>query len=95
MLIGITSITKEEVAGPIPASGIMNTIKLLNEQNLIDYPKNCQYPGCDKPATDIAEDRDRNVVDFYCDAHADQTVDSGRPEYRVSCPNCGCGFGVN
>lgn len=74
----------------------MYTVILLDDA---EVQKNnngkCQYPGCDEPATDIAEDRDRRTVEFYCDKHADRAVDQGSPEYRVCCPNCGCGFGVN
>jgi hypothetical protein len=68
---------------------------VLKDQDIVEINGKCQYPHCDKPATDIVEDRERQKVEFYCADHATDVVDHGRPEYNVSCPNCGCYFGVN
>lgn len=62
----------------------------------------CQYEDCEEPATYIASGRKRYGEDnghpnpgVYCDAHANVVEDEGNPEYRDTCPNCGCRFGVN
>jgi len=63
----------------------------------------CEYEGCDLPATDIAcgrrEWRDgppsHPEPGVYCEPHASKVTDEGCPEYVDTCPNCGCGFGVN
>lgn len=66
--------------------------------------KKCSYEGCDQPATDVAEGRNRSYtaspdghpgVAAYCDAHARLVAEEGSPEYEVVCPNCSCRFGVN
>ena len=61
----------------------------------------CQYEGCDQPATHIACGRVSYVEGFpqhpepacYCKAHADVVSDERYPEYTAACPNCGCLFG--
>lgn len=66
----------------------------------------CQYKGCEQNATDIARGREiykvfgndpsgHPGVGIYCEWHTDTVSEEGSPEYRVSCPNCGCCFGVN
>lgn len=55
----------------------------------------CQWDHCDQPATQVAYGRRRREIGVYCEAHADRVIDQDMPEYTVSCPNCGCGFGVN
>jgi hypothetical protein len=61
----------------------------------------CQWKGCRKQATVPAKGRDRSEdihpagVAEYCDDHAEVVAEEGSPEYRVSCPNCSCVFGVN
>lgn len=72
----------------------MKTLVFKNDE-VIRFEGNCQFPDCSKEAIAIAHDRVRNVVEFYCEAHAEQVADLECPEYHVGCPNCGCGFGVN
>lgn len=60
----------------------------------------CEYEGCSKKAEYLAKGRDDRggghpKIGSYCELHAHMVEDEGRPEYTVSCPNCGCGFGVN
>ena len=67
----------------------------------------CQYEGCDKPATHIAsgratrmgpewyENQGHPTLALYCEAHGEKVADEGAPEYHTTCPNCGCYFGVN
>lgn len=62
----------------------------------------CSWEGCDKPATDICKGRERPRrepghpgLNLYCKEHGKLVADEGSPEYRASCPNCGCHFGVN
>lgn len=50
---------------------------------------------CDQPATTVAEHSGTKELGKYCDKHARKAVDFHNPEYHVSCPNCGCDFGVN
>ncbi len=69
----------------------MNSILILTEEHNVK----CQYPDCNEPATAIADDSEKRQVGFYCDAHAEKVADYNSPEYHVSCPNCGCYFGVN
>lgn len=80
--------------GSIPSTGSMKTLVFKNNE-VIRIDGKCQFPDCVETATVIAHDRDRDVVEFYCEAHADQAADVGHPEYHVGCPNCGCWFGVN
>jgi len=61
----------------------------------------CQYAGCEQPATCLAQGRDcgdgrgHPQVGVYCSTHAPMVADEGDPEYGEHCPNCGCQFGVN
>lgn len=62
----------------------------------------CEYENCDHPATVIACGRNaysdrlgHPEPGVYCDLHAAKVTDERCPEYVDSCPNCGCGFGVN
>lgn len=60
----------------------------------------CAFGACDKPATTLAVGRSSreqlgHPLAWYCEGHAEQIADEGNPEYRESCPNCGCRFGVN
>jgi len=57
--------------------------------------RRCQYPDCKKPAIGTAYDRGKDRVLRVCAAHSDLVADRGSPEYLVSCPKCGCHFGVN
>lgn len=56
--------------------------------------QNCEYPECKRKATDLAVGR-KTKGSHFCNAHAELVTDEGSPEYIVSCPLCGCGFGVN
>lgn len=64
---------------------------------------NCQYEGCNKPATTIASGRvsydtrekSHPKPGLYCDSHALSVPLEGNPEYIEKCPNCRCHFGVN
>lgn len=62
----------------------------------------CCFPGCELPGETLAVGRDEwrgdkkaSPMGFYCEIHADSVSDEGSPEYVVSCPCCGCLFGVN
>jgi hypothetical protein len=59
----------------------------------------CEQPGCHEMAETAAEPgrvpgEHSAQPGVYCEAHADMAVERGTPEYKVSCPNCGCYFGV-
>jgi hypothetical protein len=70
---------------------------------LHDIPGQCQYAGCDKPATKMACGREsynedspcHPSPDFYCDEHAFAVADEDFPEYVHTCLNCGCLQGIN
>lgn len=62
-------------------------------QKEIDTTETCCE--CNEPATTVAEHSKTKEVGKYCDKHAREAVDARNPEYHVSCPNCGCDFGVN
>lgn len=53
----------------------------------------CHHEGCTETAVTISSGLS-DVAGFYCQVHADATVEEGAPEYMVSCPNCRCEFGV-
>lgn len=67
----------------------------------------CAYEGCELSATTLAKGRATQAygvdavehghpnVAMYCEAHAEVVADERAPEYTVSCPHCGCRFGVN
>ena len=56
-------------------------------------PRKCEWEDCDEPATEIAVG-EKHKLGCYCEKHADIVSDERRPEYNVSCPNCGCQFGI-
>lgn len=62
----------------------------------IEKDEKCEYDGvCRKPATTVVFNRCNNMLEALCDRHADIVSDYGGPEYRITCPNCGCYFGTN
>lgn len=75
-------------------------VKLLKEVERLEtlmgiWTATCQFERCKKAVETMAYDREKRVLGFYCGDHAYQVADKGDPEYRESCPNCGCYFGVN
>jgi len=65
---------------------------------MLEPPKviTCGYIGCDKPVTNIAAGRvSSKIPRYFCEDHAQIVANEQEPEYVVSCPNCGCRFGVN
>ena len=57
----------------------------------------CEYVGkdnkrCLRKATTVADSG--NHLGVYCNKHVDE-IPPKDAEYHVSCPNCGCHFGVN
>lgn len=57
--------------------------------------KICCVDGCKKKATTIVFDRPRLLLVKTCDEHIHTIAENDGPEYIVSCPACGCEFGVN
>lgn len=61
-------------------------------------PVMCNEVGCDETATHIACASalipDRNTLGVYCEAHAQTLSEDSHFGFSVSCPNCGCRFGV-
>lgn len=57
--------------------------------------KRCEYPDCKRAASGEAYDREQSRVMRVCMQHSEIVADRGSPEYLVSCPRCGCHFGVN
>ena len=77
----------------------MEKVLVFKDQEIVEINgKICEYDGCGNPATSIAENEKRgrpSVIGFYCEQHTSEVSDYNSPEYSVSCPNCGCRFGVN
>jgi hypothetical protein len=61
----------------------------------IEIDSICEYDGCDKKATDIVYSIDNQNVMLCCEVHADIVQDEQHPEYRDTCPNCGCRNPIN
>ena len=55
----------------------------------------CKIEGCRKLATHTAYDSKNKLIVDCCESHADAIAENEWPEYVVSCPDCGCKFGVN
>jgi hypothetical protein len=56
-------------------------------------PVKCAF--CTQDADSVAYDRENKKIFHVCSIHKNMVADIGEPEYVVSCPNCGCEFGVN
>lgn len=54
----------------------------------------CEYPGCNETAESIVYSNSKDAVMLCCFDHTDKVWDADTTEYGVSCPNCGCKFGV-
>jgi hypothetical protein len=67
----------------------------MDDVRLPDPTKKCEIPDCDRMQEGIVYDRDEQKIYLACDPCIRRIVDSGGPEYRECCPNCGCAFGVN
>lgn len=65
------------------------------EGNWKDYPCSYEVGGvrCGEPFFSLASGKDKKVAG-YCKQHAELVADDSCPEYIVTCPNCGCQFGV-
>lgn len=69
--------------------------RLERREAITEVSGQCQYEDCTASATEIAANREwKGDTKVYCSKHAQIVVDDGCPEYKVSCPNCGCSFGV-
>lgn len=59
----------------------------------------CEFEGCQKPATSRAVGRGKKYTKtgalWLCDKHAASVLEYDNPEYCVECPGCGTSFGVN
>ncbi len=55
----------------------------------------CIIDGCKNEGKTLAFGREMGRLGYVCEEHADELSDEGCPEYNVSCPCCGCEFGVN
>lgn len=71
---------------------------------IIQVSGHCAFEGCEKPAEFLAcgeklvrnnEPAGHPTPACYCREHMEDIIDEDCPEYRVTCPNCGCRFGVN
>jgi hypothetical protein len=61
-----------------------------------EIPKDAECCVCNAPASGIAYDRSAGKLVFVCDNNdcGDSVADHSATEYKVSCPNCNCRFGV-
>ena len=59
--------------------------------------KKCQFEDCKEDAVGMACGRKYypKKPNNYCKEHQNIVADDHHPEYQVSCPHCGCRFGVN
>lgn len=55
----------------------------------------CEVDGCVGMTTSIVYSHIRGAVILCCDAHACGVADEDHPEYRQTCPNCGCEIPIN
>ena len=67
----------------------MKTLVFKNDE-VIRFEGNCQFPDCSKEAIAIAHDRVRNVVEFYCEAHAEQVAEIYRRDDKKGKQNSHC-----
>ena len=76
--------------------GVLGHIVLTGEDR-------CEYEGCSALATCIAVGKDQlgtnrrqgHKLGVYCNEHTELVLEEGSPEYRTSCPTCGCKEGIN
>lgn len=55
----------------------------------------CNYEGCIELAKQLAAGHKTTKPAWYCEEHAKKVANEQTPEYRATCPCCGCIFGVN
>ncbi len=55
----------------------------------------CEVEGCTNRSTQIVYRAATATLMLACEQHAYDLIDERDPEYHVTCPNCGCDFGVN